>query len=264
MPQREVDFAEKFYPEQNPFKISIAKVQPPKALEGHAPVDAVLIKLKCLITLPLAGDADRETFSRFVRNLDRKKSFCGIFTPEMSEPYYDLDEASVELTSYLRRGMEDRILHLDTVARASHEKKPAEAEDDLLVDQFMAQLRKGNSLTDAVVNAEKETRDLISRGRRAESEVETDHLPAPRMETRLRVHKPPPGPSLGKPVSTGPGLPEVQRAEQPPPPNEVSEAVQLVSKEGDSELDADTEVDLDINIKKDDERKKRQAGPGQP
>jgi len=263
MAQREVDFTEKFYPEQNPFKISIAKVLPPKVLEGHAPVDAVLIKLKCLITMPLASESDRDLFSRFVRNLERKKSFCGVFTPEMSEPYYDLEEASVELTGYLRRGMEDRILHLDTVARASHETKKAEEEDDLLVDQFMAQLRKGSSLTDAVVNAEKETRELISRGRRAESEVETDHLPAPKMETRLRVHKPPPGPTFGKPVATGPVLTEVERAEQPPPPNEVSEAVQLVSKEEDSELDADTEVDMDIKIKKDDERKRKRSGPDQ-
>ena len=264
MAQREVDFTEKFYPEQNPFKISIAKVQPPKVLEGHAPVDTVLIKLKCLITMPLAGDADRDMFARFCRNLERKKSFCGVFTPEMSEPYYDLEEASVELTGYLRRGMEDRILHLDTVARASQEPKKAEAEDELLVDQFMAQLRKGSSLTDAVVLAEKETRELISRGHRAESEVETDHLPAPKLEKHQKVHKPPPGPALGRPVAAGPGLPEVPRAEQPPPPNEVSEAVQLVSKEEDSELDASTEVDMDIKIKKDDERRTKKAGPGQP
>jgi hypothetical protein len=262
MAPREVDYTEKFYPEQNPFKISIAKVQPPKVLEGHAPVDAVLIKLKCLISMPLAGDADRDMFERFVRTLERKKSFCGVFTPEMSEPYYDLEEASVELTGYLRRGMEDRILHLDTVARASQEPKKAEAEDELLVDQFMAQLRRGSNLADAVVLAEKETRELISRGRRAESEAETDHLPAPALHKPVKAYKPPPGPALGRPAPAGPGLPEVQRAEQPAPPNEVSEASQLISKEKDSEIDADSDVDLDINIKKDDERKKRQTGPG--
>jgi hypothetical protein len=204
---------------------------------------------------------DRDLFERFCRSLERKKSFCGVFTPEMSEPYYDLEEASVELTGYLRRGMEDRILHLDSVARASQEPKKVQAEDELLVDQFMAQLRRGSNLADAVVLAEKETRELISRGRRAESEAETDHLPAPVLQKHVKVHKPPPGPALGKPVSTGPGLTEVQRAEQPPPPNEVSEAVQLVSKEKDSELDADSETEMDINIKKDDERKKRQTGP---
>jgi len=262
MPPREVDFTEKFNPEQNPFKISIAKVQPPKVLEGHAPVDAVLIKLKCLVSMPLANDMDRDMFERFCRSLERKKSFCGVFTPEMSEPYYDLEEASVELTGYLRRGMEDRILHLDSVARASQEPKKAQAEDELLVDQFMAQLRRGSNLADAVVLAERETRELISRGRRAESEAETDHLPAPTLQKPVKVHKPPPGPALGKHLPAGPGLPEVQRAEQPPPPNEVSEAAQLVSKEKDSELDADSEVDLDIKIRKDDERKKRETGPG--
>jgi hypothetical protein len=262
MAPREVDFSEKFYPEQNPFKISIAKVQPPKVLEGHAPVDAVLIKLKCLVSMPLASDLDRDMFERFCSNLERKKSFCGVFTPEMSEPYYDLEEASVELTGYLRRGMEDRILHLDSVARASHEPKKAQAEDELLVDQFMAQLRRGSNLADAVVLAEKETRELISRGRRAESEAETDHLPAPTLQKPVKVHKPPPGPALGRPVSPGPGLPEVQRAEQPPLPNEVTEAAQLVSKEKDAELDADSEVELDIKIRKDAERKKRETGPG--
>jgi len=156
--------------------------------------------------------------------------------------------------------MEDRILHLDSVARASHEKKPAEAEDELLVDQFMAHLRKGNNLSEAVFNAEKETRDIISRGRRAESEAETDHLPAPRLETgKVRVHKPPPGPALGKPAATGPGLPEVQRAEQLPSPNEVEEALQLVSKEEDAELDSHSDIELDIKMKKDDERKKKQT-----
>jgi len=264
MAPREVDFTEKFYPEQNPFKISIAKVQPPRVLEGHAPVDAVLIKLKCLITMPLANDMDRDMFERFVRNLERKKSFCGVFTPEFSEPYYDLEEASVELTGYLRRGMEDRILHLDTVARASHEPKKAQAEDELLVEQFMAQLRKGSNLSDAVELAEKETRELISRGHRSESEAETDHLPAPTLQRPVKVHKPPPGPAMGRPVASGPGLAEVPRAEQSPPRDGVSESGQLVSKGEDSELDADTEVNLDISIKKDDERRKKQTGPGQP
>lgn len=262
MPPREVDFSEKFYPEQNPFKISIAKVQPPKVLEGHAPVDAVLIKVKCLVSMPLASDLDRDMFERFVRNLERKKSFCGVFTPEMSEPYYDLEEASVEITGYFRRGMEDRILHLDTVARASREPKKAQAEDELLVDQFMAQLRRGQNLADAVAQAERDTRELISRGRRAESEAETDHLPAPVLQKPVKVHKPPPGPAFGKPVQAGQALPEVQRAEQPPPPNEVSEAVQLVSKDRDAELDADSETDMDIKIRKDAERRKKETGPG--
>lgn len=263
MPPREVDFTERFEADVNPFKISIAKVQPPRVLEGHAPVDAVLIKLKCLVTMPLADEGDREMFSRFCRNLERKKSFCGVFTPEMSEPYFDLDEASVELTGYLRRGMEDRILHLDSVARASHEPKKAEAEDELLVDQFMAQLRRGSSLADAVVLAEKETLELISRGRRAESEAETDHLPAPRIDTRVKVHRPPPGPAFGRPVDTGPGLPQVQRPEQPAQPGQGLETSPLVSKEKDGELDADSEVELDINIRRDEARKKK-PGPDQP
>lgn len=274
MPAREVDFTEKFYPQDNPFKISIAKIQPPKTLEGNAPVDAVLIKLKCLVTMLLAADSDRDLFQRFTRALERKKSFCGVFTPEMSEPYYDSEEASVELTSYLRRGMEEKILHLDTVARASHEKRPAvppvgagagAAEDDLLVDQFMAQLRQGNNLSDAVFKAAKETKELISRGRKAESEVESEHLPAPRMETgKVKIHKPPPGPSLGKPAPSGPALQEVPRAEQLPPPNEVFEALQLVSKEGDAELDSQTDMEMEIKIQKDDEKKKRETSSSQP
>ncbi len=266
MPAREVDFTEKFHPQDNPFRISIAKIQPPKTLEGSAPVDAVLIKLKCLVTMPLTGDDDRELFQRFTRALERKKSFCGVFTPEMSEPYYDSEEASVELTSYLRRGMEEKIIHLDTVARASHEKKPAEpeAEDELLVDQFIAQLRKGNNLSDAVFTAEKVTRELISHGRRAESEVASEHLPAPRMETgKVKIHKPPPGPVLGKSAPSGPALQEVPRAEQLPPPNEVFEALQLVSKEKDAELDGQTDMEMDIKIQKDDEKKKRETSERQ-
>ncbi|MBM4249605.1 MAG: hypothetical protein FJ149_09285 [Euryarchaeota archaeon] len=263
MARREADFTERFEPDENPFKVSIAKVQPPRVLEGHAPVDAVLIKLKCLVSMPLADESDRDMFARFCRNLERKKSFCGVFTPEMSEPYYDLEEASVELTGYLRRGMEDRILHLDRVARASHEARKAEAEDELLVEQFMAQLRRGSSLADAVVLAEKETRELISRGRRAESEAETDHLPAPRMDTRVKVHRPPPGPALGRPVDTGPGLPEVQRAEQTGTSGQGGEPVPLVSKAKDGELDADSEVELDINIRRDEAQKKRPPGADQ-
>jgi hypothetical protein len=258
---REPDFTEKFWPQDNPFKIAIARLIPPRTVDDTGPTDAFLIKLKYVVCLPLHSEEDREMFQRFVRMLEQKKAFCGMWTPELSEPYYDEGEASLELTSYLRKGSEDKILHLDQLARSYMERRPT-TDDGVLVEQFLIQLRNGAPLKEAVLTAEKETKDLLSRGRRAETEIESDGLatgsslasPGP---LKGKVHRPPPGPTLQRSPPAGPGLPEVPRAEEPPPKSEVHDSLQLASKDRDSELDVSTDPKFEINIGR---KKEREAG----
>lgn len=254
---REPDFTEKFWPQDNPFKIAIARLIPPKPAVENTPTDAFLIKLKCVVSLPLESEDDKEMFRMFVKNLEQKKSFCGIWTPELSEPYYDDREASVELTSYLRKGSEDKILHLDELSRTRVVRRPP-TDDGVLVEQFMIQLRNGAPLKEAVITAEKETQDLLSRGRRAETEIESDglatgaKLEAPSV-LKGKVHRPPPGPALHKTPQTGTGLPEVPRAEEDEPKSELQDSAHGASKDRDSELEVSTDpkFDIDIGRKKD-------------
>ena len=266
--KKEPDFAEKFWPQDNPFKITIAKILPPKMTDGSAPPDAFLIKVKALVSLPMNGPEDSVTFQKLIKALEVKKSFCGIWTPEFSEPYFDSGESSVELTSYLRQGHEDKILHLDHVARASTEKKePSESEDDVLVDTFLTQLRKGSKLKDAMSAAEKETRDIMSRGRKAELEIESDGLDRPvRLDSQppLTAHKPPPGPGLQK-GAPPPGPPAIRGPEGAAPKNELSDAVNLTSKDRDAELDSgDAEGGIDIHKKKQPDDRKPGPVPHKP
>jgi hypothetical protein len=254
MTARETDFAQKFSSEENPFKLTIARLIPPKQGDVTAPTDAFLIKLKVLVALPLQSDDDRQMFQRFVRRLEQTRSFCGLWTPELSEPYFDETEASVELTSYLRKGMEDKILHLDELARTWSPRRPA-TDEAVLVEQFMIQLKSGAPLKEAVITAEKEAGDILSHGRRAETEIESDGLASgPSIDRpaafKGNVQRPPPGPALGKSPPGAGGPPNVQRAEEPPPPNELSDAPGLYSKEKDSELDGSDETGFDISIGK--------------
>lgn len=256
MTAREMDYAQKFSAEDNPFKLSIARLIPPRQGDETAPTDAFLIKLKYVVTLPLSSEEDREMFQKFVRKLEQTKSFCGLWTPELSEPYYNESEASVELTSYLRKGMEDKILHLDELARSWAPRRPS-TDEAVLVEQFMIQLRSGAPLKEAVLTAEKEAGDILSRGRRAETEIESEGLATGTAITahatfKGNVQRPPPGPTLSKtPVAPGAGgPPQVTRAEEPPPPNEVQDSPQLSSKEKDSELEGTDETDLEISLGK--------------
>jgi hypothetical protein len=256
MTARETDFAQKFSAEDNPFKLSIARLIPPKQGDETAPTDAFLIKLRYVVTLPLSSDEDRDMFHRFVRKLEQTRSFCGLWTPELSEPYFDDNEASVELTSYLRKGMEDKILHLDELSRSWAPKRPS-TDEAVLVEQFMIQLRSGAPLKEAVITAEKEAGDILSRGRGAETEIESDGLATgtsitARPAFKGNLQRPPPGPALSKtPVQPGAGgPPQVQRAEEPPPPNELQDSPQLYSKEKDSELEAPDDTGFDISLGK--------------
>jgi len=248
--KKPVDFAEKFWPPENPFKVSIAKVLPPRQSDGSGPTDAYLIKVKALVALTVEKPEDTAMFQKLMKTLETKKSFCGVWTPEFSEPYFDSSEMSVELTGYLKQGQEDKILHLDHVARASHQKEqPAETEDDVMVESFLTQLRKGTKLKDAVTTAERETRAIMSRGRKAELEIDSDGLDRPvRLDTPQppKVHKPPPGPGLQK-GAPPPGPPSVRPPEGQEPRNEVFDAVALTSKDRDSELDSsDTDTNFDV------------------
>ncbi|MGQ9582685.1 MAG: hypothetical protein ACUVV6_04125, partial [Thermoplasmatota archaeon] len=195
---RRIDFSEEFWPQDNPFRISIARVLIPKQPEPPAPPGAILIKLRYVVSLPISSTQDTELFQSLVKTLSEKKSFCGLWTPEMSEPYYEAREASVELTSYLRMGSEDRILHLDHVARASQERKEAETEDDYLLQEFVKLLHNGKRVDAAAVEAERKTRERFSRGEGAEVEMESggiasDHTLGPR---KPPAQRPPPGPGL--------------------------------------------------------------------
>jgi len=254
MTTREPDFSQKFSAEENPFKLTIARLIPPKQGDETTPTDAFLIKLKYLVTLPLSSDEDRQMFQRFVRRLEQTRSFCGLWTPELSEPYYDECEASVELTSYLRKGMEDKIIHLDELARSWSPRKPS-TDEAVLIEQFMIQLRSGSPLKEAVITAEKEAGDILSHGRRAETELESDGLATGTSIDRPpafkgKVQRPPPGPALGKSPPGSEGPPKVQRAEEPPPPNELQDSPQLSSKEKDSELEGSDDTGFDISIDK--------------
>ena len=256
MTARETDFAQRFSAEENPFKLSIARLIPPKQGDETTPTDAFLIKLRYVVTLPLSSEEDREMFRRFVRKLEQTRSFCGLWTPELSEPYYDESEASVELTSYLRKGMEDKILHLDELSRSWAPRRPS-TDEAVLVEQFMIQLRSGAPLKEAVITAEKEAGDILSHGRRAETEIESDGLATgtainARPAFKGNVQRPPPGPAQTKTQPGAGGPPQVSRAEEPPPPNEVSDSPQLASKEKDAELEApdDTGIDIDLGKKK--------------
>ena len=263
MTAKERSFTEKFSAKENPFKLSIARLIPPKGGDESTPPDAFLLKLKYVVSLELASEEDRELFHSFVRRLEQTKTFCGVWTPEFSEPYIDQAEASVELTSYLRKGMEDKILYLDELARASMEPKPS-TDDQVLVEHFMLQLRKGAPLKEAALTAEKETMELLSHGRRAETEIESDSLAAgtrlePRSPVRTKVHRPPPGPPLQRGGAPAPDdrLAPVPRAEEPPPTNELQEALQLASKEKDSELEISPDTHFEINL---DRKRERKAG----
>jgi len=253
---RRVDFSEKFWPQDSPFRVSIARVLIPKQPESSGPPDAMLIKLKYVVSMPISGPADTELFQSFIKALEQKRSFCGLWTPEVSEPYYDAREASVELTSYLRRGQEDRILHLDHLARASQERRAAETEDDYLVEQFISLLQNGKNLGAAATEAERKTRERFSRGERAEMEIESGGL-APHTELapkKTPLTRPPPGPPLQRPAPAGPAgpdLPGVPPAEQPPERGGASGTPLLLSKDTDSELElSHTEVPFDISLKK--------------
>jgi len=254
MTDRETDFAQKFSAEENPFKLSIARLIPPKQGDENTPTDAFLIKLRYVVTLPLSSEEDREMFRRFVRKLEQTRSFCGLWTPELSEPYYDESEASVELTSYLRKGMEDKILHLDELSRSWAPKRPS-TDEAVLVEQFMIQLRSGAPLKEAVLTAEKEAGDILSRGKGAETEIESDGLAtgasiANQPTFKGKVQRPPPGPSQSKAQPGAGGPPQVELAVEPPPTNEVSDSPQLSSKEKDAELESPDDTGFDISLGK--------------
>jgi len=104
------------------------------------------------------SDAHRKAFENLVRAISIKEQFCGIFTPDVSELFYDGDVMIVELTSYLKPGMESKIAKLAQVSLESpkvHEERISQKEhaDRAITDMFLRNVERGMPIAVALKTA---------------------------------------------------------------------------------------------------------------
>jgi len=149
------NFIKEFEPGSNPFEVTIVRLINPRGVDVRSVDKSILVKLLTRIKMRAFSDAHRKAFENLVRAIDVKEQFCGIFTPDVSEIYFDGDVMIVDLTSYLKPGMEARIGKLFQVALDSpkvHEERipSKELADRAITSHFLRNVGTGMSIGDAL------------------------------------------------------------------------------------------------------------------
>ena len=149
------NFIKEFEPGSNPFEVTIVRLINPKGVDIRSMDKPLLVKLLSRIKMRAFSDAHRKAFENLVKSIDVKEQFCGIFTPDVSEIYFDGDVMIVDLTSYLKPGMETKIGKLFQVAMESpkvHEERIPNKEltDRAITNRFLRNVDTGMSIADAL------------------------------------------------------------------------------------------------------------------
>jgi hypothetical protein len=138
--------------------VAIVKLIDPRSVDIRALDKPFLVKLLTRLKMKAFNEASRRDFDNLVRAIDIRKMFCGLFTQEVSEVYYDNDVMIVDLTSYIKPGMETKIERLLRVADQSpkiHEERFSKKErmDRIITKLFITNVALGYSLGDALALA---------------------------------------------------------------------------------------------------------------
>jgi len=149
------NFIKEFEPGSNPFEVTIVRLINPRGVDVKSVDKSILVKLLTRIKMRAFSDAHRKAFENLVKAIDVKEQFCGIFTPDVSEIYFDGDVMIVDLTSYLKPGMEARIGKLFQVAMDSprvHEERIPNKElaDRAITSHFLRNVGTGMPIADAL------------------------------------------------------------------------------------------------------------------
>lgn len=183
-------FIKEFQPGDNPFEVTIVRLIDPQAVDIRTLDKPLLLKLHTRIKMREFSPAHRKAFDTLVKGIGIREMFCGIFTPEISEIYEEGDVLIADLTSYLKPGMEAKIVHLYEVARESplvHADRipPKEMLDRAITQLFIRNLMKGRSFGDALDKAmepemaKKEVKRLKEEMEEAEEEPPPPPPPPP-------------------------------------------------------------------------------------
>jgi hypothetical protein len=152
------NFVKEFEPGSNPFEVTIVRLINPKAVDIRSMDKPLLMKLLSRIKMRAFSEQHRKAFENLIKAIDVKEQFCGIFTPDVSEIYFDGDIMIVDLTSYIKPGMESKIVRLFQVAMESpkvHEERIPHKEltDRAITDRFLHNVGEGMSIPDALKTA---------------------------------------------------------------------------------------------------------------
>jgi hypothetical protein len=159
-------FVKEFEPGSNPFEVTIIRLINPKAVDIRSMDKPLLMKLLSRIKMRAFSEQHRKAFENLIRAIDVKEQFCGIFTPDVSEIYFDDDIMIVDLTSYIKPGMESKIVRLFQVASESpkvHEERIPNKElvDRAITDRFLQNVHQGLSIPDALKMALQQQEDGV-------------------------------------------------------------------------------------------------------
>jgi len=195
------NFIKEFEPGSNPFEVTIVRLMNPRTVDIRAMDKPILVKLLSRIKMRSFSDAHRKAFENLVRAIDVKEMFCGIFTPDVSEIYFDGDVMIVDLTSYLKPGMETKIAKLFQVASESPkvhvERIPnKEVLDRAITNRFLQNVDKGMSIGEALKLAIQQQEDGTDIGPRQRDPAATPPPlpppPPPPPQPITRVQRTPP------------------------------------------------------------------------
>lgn len=159
-------FVKEFEPGSNPFEFTIVRLINPRAVDIRSMDKPLLMKLLTRIKMRAFSEQHRKAFENLVRAIDVKEQFCGIFTPDVSEIYFDDDIMIVDLTSYIKPGMENKVVRLFQVASESpkvHEERIPNKEliDRAITDRFLRNVHEGMSIPDALKTAIQQQEDGV-------------------------------------------------------------------------------------------------------
>ncbi|HTX44528.1 MAG TPA: hypothetical protein VMC61_07325, partial [Methanocella sp.] len=104
------NFVKEFEPGSNPFEFTIVRLINPRGVDIRSMDKPLLMKLLTRIKMRAFSEQHRKAFENLIKAIDVKEQFCGIFTPDVSEIYFDGDVMIVDLTSYIKQGMESKIV----------------------------------------------------------------------------------------------------------------------------------------------------------
>ncbi len=160
------NFVKEFEPGSNPFEVTIVRLINPKAVDIRSGDKPLLMKLLSRIKMRAFSEQHRKAFENLIKAIDVKEQFCGIFTPDVSEIYFDGDIMIVDLTSYIKPGMESKIVRLFQVAGESpkvHEERIPHKElvDRAITDRFLHNVGEGMSIPDALKTALQQQEDGV-------------------------------------------------------------------------------------------------------
>lgn len=158
-----------------PYVLRIEKIMPPQDLDDMYMARAYLIKIKSRLICPHIFN--KKDFEFFIRKVKESKMFYDVWTPEISNIKEIDGMPEVEMISYIRQGMEKKVLIMDKLARISSGKLKKVSkkmdEDSIMVKEFVKEIKSGSELRKAISEAKNRTRRIL-REKGAEAEIEMD------------------------------------------------------------------------------------------